>query len=260
MKEAQADAPLLDTRRTLSQVSDTDLVCQLHINRILPTDGHVQGEMDREFTTCSPWIAAVGGTQGVYRVETPAWVLAQHRHVLLQGLAVYLVIPNGSIARDQIIIPSLPAVTVIIDPPSSQSNRKLQGQRGAKKTVMLRIRGYDSEPDFTARELRRYLLTDDLSARRQLERCSQGLVTIDASRYGVLDIPIESNIEGLTSMEVMNLAEVYVNDIILASDPQVDNIRAWADFLMFIIPPGTGGWAAFATVSGKQSVFNDRWG
>jgi len=125
---------------------------------------------------------------------------------------------------------------------------------------MLRIRGYDSEPDFTAQELRRYLVLDNLSARRQIERCSQGLITIDASRYGVLDVPIQSNIQGLTNMEVMNLAESYVNDVILASDTQVDSIRDWADFLMFIIPPGTGAWAAFATVSGKQSVFNNRWG
>jgi len=75
-----------------------------------------------------------------------------------------------------------------------------------------------------------------------------------------LDVPIQSNIQGLTNMEVMNLAESYVNDVILASDTQVDSIRDWADFLMFIIPPGTGAWAAFATVSGKQSVFNNRWG
>lgn len=125
---------------------------------------------------------------------------------------------------------------------------------------MLRIRGYDSEPDFSLQELRRYLLEDDLSARRQLERCSRGTVTMDASRYGVLDVPIESNVEGLTNMEVMNLAETYVNEVILASDRQVDSIRSWADFLIFVIPPGTGAWAAFATISGKQSVFNDRWG
>eukprot|EP00977_Amphora_coffeiformis_P021513 scaffold9427_cov175-Amphora_coffeaeformis.AAC.1 len=259
--ENRAKAPALATHRTLSQVSDTDLVCQLHINRVLPTDGRVEGDLDREFTTCSPWIDALGGIQGVYRLETPAWVLSHHRNELLRGVAVYLVIPNGSIAGDEIVIPSLPDVTVMVDPPSSPRRyRQLQGQRGAKKTVMLRIRGYDSEPDFTVQELRRYLLLDNLSARRQLERCSQGLVTMDASRYGVLDVPIQSNIEGLSNTEVMNLAESYVNDIILASDPQVDNIREWADFLIFVIPPGTGGWAAFATVSGKQSVFNNRWG
>ena len=259
---------------TSTSSSNDDFICQLHINRILPEDGRITAateaaEEAREFTTCSPWSADRGGTMGVYRITPPAWILTQHKHVLLRGVTLFLVIPGGTIQQDEIFIPNENVVTVAFNPPSSLSwseslHRQLQSSsqrgRGAKKTVMLRIRGRDAQPDFSLAELYRYLLTDDLSAKRQLERCSHGLVTLDASRYGVLDVPLDTNIEGLTNTQVMNLAETYVNDVILATDAVVKNIREWADFLIFVVPPGTGSWAAFATVSGKQSVFNNRWG
>ena len=248
---------------TTSDDSSSSLICQLHINRILPNDGQVVStDEDREFTTCSLWNE--GTTTGAYLIHPPAWVLEQHRLILVRGLALYLTIPGGYITttgNDQIIIPNPQTVTVLLDPSSSSSHeRQLQRVSGAKKTVMLRIRGKDAQPDFTMEELYSYLLTHDLSARRQLERCSQGLVTLDASRYGILDVPLDTDIDGLKHLQVMNLAETYVNQVILATDTQVDNIRDWADMLIFVLPPGTGNWAAFATVSGKQSVFNNRWG
>ena len=42
-------------------------------------------------------------------------------------------------------------------------------------------------------------------------------------------------------------------------DEAVDNIRNLAHMTVLVIPPGTGGWAAFATMRGKQSVFNNLW-
>lgn len=220
----------------------------------------IHDEQDGQFTTCSPWTTGEA-TQGAYQLDTPAWILSHYQSQLKQGLPVFLMIPHGFITRDTIVIPEPETVEVISDDVQHrlQRRRKLK-QSVAKKTVMLRIRGLDSEPDFSISQLTSYLLTHQLSARRQLERCSHGLVTLDASRYGVLDVPINVNIQGLTNLEVMNLAEKYVNGVVLANDNQVDNIRAWADFLLFVIPPGTGGWAAFATVSGKQSVYNNRWG
>jgi hypothetical protein len=258
-----------DPSRRLAEVSDTDLVCQLEINRILPPDGHLhQPEADREFYTCSPWQSSSGSStgmlQGNYKIVPPAWILEQHRHLLLRGQHLYVVVPDGSVVRDEVVIPRLDEVALLVDPPTvgnTNDRRELNTRaRGSKKTVMVRVRGWDAAPDFTVQQLESFLLTHDKSARRQLERCSQGLMTLDASRFGVLDVPIASNIDGLTNIEVMNLAEEYVNSVLLRNVADVESIRSWADLLLFVIPPGTGGWAAFATVSGKQSVYNNQWG
>jgi hypothetical protein len=267
--------------RRAQVVAATDLVCQLEINRILPPDGHLhQPEADREFYTCSPWQSSSGTgsggmLQGNYKIDPPAWIMAQHRHLLLRGQHLYLAIPHGQVERDEVVIPRLDEVTLLVDPPTTGGGtvggsdggrhggrqRQLNTRaRGSKRTVMLRIRGWDAEPDFSLRQLESFLYTHESSARRQLERCSQGVMTLDASRFGVLDVPIASNIDGLTNMEVMNLAEAYVNEVLLRNVADVESIRSWADLLLFVVPPGTGGWAAFATVSGKQSVYNNQWG
>ena len=184
---------------------------------------------------------------------------------MVRGFVLYLVIPGGYTLQDEMVIPNAKVVNILLGSPDQELEQEDGGQErrqlqrstiGAKKTVMLRVRSRDAEPVYSLDELYTYLLTDDLSARRQFERCSQGRMTLDANRYGILDVHLDVNLDGMKNTEVMNLAETYVNDVILANDPDVDSIRSWADLLIFVIPPGTGDWAAFATVSGKQSVFN----
>lgn len=253
----------LSRRLAQAATEEDNLICQVHINAILPPSGNisVDDEKNGQFTTCSLWVTGET-TQGAYLVDTPGWILDYYQTPLRQGSPVFLIIPDGSVSQDRIIIPQPDTVSVLAEDHHERRRRRRRNlqQPTGKRTVMLRIRGLDAEPDFSIQELTSYLITHPLSARRQLERCSQNLLTLDASRYGVLDVPLNVEIQGLTNLQVMNLAETYVNEVILKSDSQVSNIRAWVDFLLFVIPPGTGGWAAFATVSGKQSVYNNRWG
>jgi hypothetical protein len=206
--------------------------------------------------------------RGMYTITIPEWIEQQEKAKLESSQAgpVYLSIPGGSLTVDQVHIPYPERVTVVsqdVNNAPSFLRHERHGRRRALTTtgkpvtkgqlsvVVLRIIATDAEPDFTAAELYDLIFVADPSMKTQYEKCSWGQLIIESTDYGVMDVHINAQAAGSTNAALMNLAESVADDI-LQSNGDGDSIREYADLIMFVVPPGTGGWAAYATVNGKQ--------
>lgn len=257
-------------RRTL----EDPLICKLAINAIMYSD---ESPLE-EFYSCSllktqddPENAFLEGT---YQIIPPETIIRDRRDLLLRGQEVYLEIPRGHVVNDQVILPSTSGdehhgIRIIPKPEILSSNdngndnnrnRQLAKSRpkstGSFQAVMIRIIANDAEPTFSAEQLYNYLFsTTELSAKSQLEACSGGALTIkqdDNPDLRVMEVKIDTDVEGKTNKALMNMAEVAINQQYKDTLLNGKSIRDYTNALMFVVPPGTGSWAAFATVSGKS--------
>jgi hypothetical protein len=156
-------------------------------------------------------------------------------------------------------VPNATAVKVV-DLPEQAGRRKLRtfpAKQGQLTLLPIRIITRDSEPDFSADRLHELLFDDEVSLAKQMRRCSFGKIGFLPTKYGVLEVPVDLNASGTQYNVVSNAADRASVDLVTED---VEDIRDVADFIMFILPPGTlGGWAAFGNVNGVGTVFNNRW-
>ncbi|KAL7556099.1 hypothetical protein ACA910_008068 [Epithemia clementina (nom. ined.)] len=249
---------------------------------------------DNDLWICEPLNPLTGTTSGSYRfnLDLLSGDIAQHirasllHHDYTQRLDkpnhILLKIPGGRLTLDRVYIPDPTLVTLVQDDNDDddenkalrreqdrsflhQYRRQLRNppSKGELRTVMIRISTSDSSPTFTAEELQNVLYHSTVAnPKRQFELCSFGQLTLlePNDMGGILDIYLPNvTARGNTPGVLTNEAEAVANAY-LSEQYGIANIRSWTDMLMFVVPPGTGGWAAFATVSGKQSTFNDGWG
>lgn len=238
-------------RRTLAD----PIFCLLSINVVMNQD-----DSHDEFYSCSLLLEGEY-TEGTYDITPPTNVFGQQHEALLKsGQEVYLEIWNAQITNDAVLLPLDAVVHVLHGPPPQRHQRRRFLARGPSTTgsfraVMLRIITDDAEPTFDKDTLYNYLFTADLSVKRQFERCSANVLTMEPDAVlndGVINVRLSGTVAaGQTSKALMNLAEVRFNQEyrnILGGQ----SIRDHIDALLFVVPPGTGDWAAFATVSGKS--------
>ena len=152
--------------------------------------------------------------------------------------------------------------------PSHRQLRRPQST-GRLKTLMIRVSTNDSTPTFTASELKDFLFDSPVAnPKRQLELCSFGQLTLEEFDQddgdgggGVLDVSLpNTTVVGAKPNELVNLAEAAANAYYsnralsnqTTTEGAITNVRASTDLLLFVLPPGTGDWAAYATVNGKQ--------
>lgn len=127
---------------------------------------------------------------------------------------------------------------------------------GNFQIMVLRVVALDSEPSVSAEELYNLTFVDEVSLKRQLFRCSFGKLEVQA-KYGVLNVPIRINVQGVDRGDVIREAYTVAPRLVREF---VQDVRTLVDAVMLILPPGTAGpWAAYGTMRGKQSVYNDKW-
>jgi len=127
---------------------------------------------------------------------------------------------------------------------------------GNFQIMVLRVVALDSEPSVSVEELYNLTFVDEVSLRQQLFRCSFGKLDVQ-STYGVLNVFIRINVQGVD--RGVAIAEAYKVAPSLVSE-LVEDVRAVVDAVMIVLPPGTADtWAAYGTMRGKQSVYNDKW-
>lgn len=258
-------------------------ICFLSLNALMYSD-----DTQEEFYSCS-LLRNDDFLEGTYRINPPSHVLSGGRKEMLsQGQEVYLEIQSAIITEDEIILPSLSNLQVegeeslamdsnvrIIgrtrhNNNNSRHERRLQeriqrrrqlianrpSSTGSFTAVLIRISTNDAEPTLSAETLYNYMFTASPSVKSQFEACSAGRLTVNADPiFRVIDIRLDqTSVENKSNKALMNLAETALNDK-YQNDPQYLNgvsIRDYTNALMFVVPPGTGTWAAFATVAGKN--------
>ena len=194
----------------------------------------------------------------------------EHNH---HDVIVVLEIPGGTLTSDAVVIPHPHQVTLLEEdegslsdsPPlprriSRSTHRQLRkpSSLGALTATLIHISTSDSTPTYGADQVYDLLYhATRASTKRQFESCSFGQLTLLEPAFGVLDIVLsdvsvyDSNVE-VKAASLTNWAEQAANVYLSEKYGISQGVRSWTDLLLFVLPPGTGGWAAYATVSGKQ--------
>jgi hypothetical protein len=199
------------------------------------------------FFACHP-VRADGKVIGLlYTLDLPKTLLEPHREQIVKGGDLFISIPGGGLASDSVIIPDVDTVVLVEAPANLQSGRSLNSRTtGTLELIIIRIIAKDASPNFSADELRGYIFENDISVKHQYSLCSWGKLNFEPVQGGIMEVEIDIAAQGQSYMTIMNAGETRANEVVGRT------VREMVDHIMFVIPPGTGSWAAFAAVSGKQ--------
>jgi hypothetical protein len=246
----------------------TELQHRVPISTISAKQSTRLGKHHEEFVSCLPVARdedvasnmenfhVIGG---MYSLEVPAWLMQQERSRLMNGQeAVIVAIPGATLTLDSVIVPDPQRMFVVSDNSSrslllrSQKQRALGRKPASKGTLSvttLRVSTLDSAPDYTAAELYQLLYEGDPSFREQYIRCSSGQLVMEPNAYAVMNVKVNRTLATMTSVGALVNEAILVANVIIEES---NGILANTDLLMIVLPPGTGDWAAYATISGKQ--------
>jgi hypothetical protein len=277
---AAAHNDLLEAQPMLRHVQNRpdEILCHIVQNEIMYEPDVFGQPKHGEFYVCNP-VESDGYISGLmYTVQLSEDILANKKDALASGEDIFVAISGATLAVDSVVVSDSTYMRVAEPAFNIRNRRNLKpNTQGILYVVVVRIIANDAEPEFTAEELYQLLFQDDVSMRTQYEKCSFGKLKMFPSSYGVLDVKVNMNAAGSTYSLLMNAAGPIADSMVADR-----SVRDVADLIMFVIPPGTGGWAAFATVAGKQvrslesdqrstsirisylvlfakSVFNNRW-
>ena len=241
-------------RRNQQQDQDGPAIYRLGVNQVLNEDGSHE-----EFFSCTRLVDD-NFEEGTYTIQLSDETPGVDLDLLRRGQEVFLEIDGGLVTQNQIILTPDTRIQVSHSRPGKRRLAPVTST-GSFSPIIIRISTEDATPAFSASTLYSYLFDANLlSVKNQLEKCSANALTIHPDPlFGVIDVQLSTTAVGKTAMAITNLAEAKVNtDYSAVLNGQ--SIRNYADALLFVVPPGTGSWAAFATVSGKVSTYNDKWG
>ena len=223
------------------------------------------------------WGCEIQGEEGIYLLEENVLsdsIVSQANEAIREQGNLEIWIPDGTIDSDVVKCPHPALITPLetsSPPPSLRSQQPQLDQYlsvavtprrrgpdsvGTADIAVLRIHALDSSPTTMSVDLEDLLIEQENSAKRQFEACSSDAFSL--SLYGVFDVFIDWELYDrngrpkYTNTQVANEGERVFNR-------QSFDLKDRVDILLIQVPPGTGFWAAYATVNGKTAVFNDVW-
>ena len=196
----------------------------------------------------------------MYSLELPSRMLHQVKLTLLRGEELLLSIDGGYLHGDRVLYGNSSALKLIEHPFGSRAlqKRKLSAPplEGDLSVIILRITATDAEPTDSAETLYNLTFLSEVSLRSQLYKCSAGKVRLAPTEYGVMEVAVNVSATGNSQYTIINAAYQSALHLIPTG---VQDIRSLADFVMLVLPPGTGNWAAFGAIPGQQTAYNDKY-
>jgi hypothetical protein len=230
-------------RRT---AEDNTLLCLLSLSAVMNQD-----ETSSEFYSCALLVNHTH-LEGTFDIDPPLGILDEYQDELRRGQDVYLELSDATLTEDTVVIWSDDSVRVVEPPARRRRLSRRPPTTGSFLAVMIRITANDAEPDFSADQLYDYLFESQPNVKRQIELCSGGALTMRPDpNLRVSNVHLDLDALGKSNKALMNLAEVRFNTAYGAQMGGL-TIRDYTDTVLFVLPPGTGSWAAFATVAGKS--------
>jgi hypothetical protein len=186
----------------------------------------------------------------------------------------WVVVPGGTIDVETASVNVPEADAIYIADPSDRRlsisqeqldrhhSRRLATATGTKKVLIVYIRAKDADPTPSVNTVYETAFENEVSLKHQYARCSRGLLNLEPTELGVLDVTVNLSIDKTDKNALVQAAEAIALLRIqeVTKDLSITNTRQYADLIMFIVPPGTGNWLAYASVGGGLSVYNDEWG
>jgi hypothetical protein len=231
------------------------LLCQLKLYGVFYEktifSRKVQQEPD-SFIVCHPLDDNDRVSELMYKIDLSESVLAEVRPRLKQSEQVHVQITDAIVQHDVVVMQKTSTVQVL----AATGRRQLKppALTGDLTALMLRVVATDSEPDDSEELLHQLTFGTSISLASQLFDCSAGKFRLSPTEHGVLTVNVDIAAYG-SSRELLANAALEAAGVLLGLD-----IYYAADFLMIVLPPGTGDWAAFGVIPGKQTVYNNQWG
>ena len=132
------------------------------------------------------------------------------------------------------------------------------------KVLVLRVVAKDSATTATEAELADDIFGHDedlVNLKSQYNACSYGQLQFNAlttntavGTDGVYTVYLNDTV-------IDGAAESHIREaVVTEATAKLGRLSDVADYVMIILPPGTGSWLAYAYVNYWQSVYNDNWG
>ena len=240
----------------------TSLLCVLSFHDVIyqPNVMRRHSTESGYFIICHPFEENGHVSELMYSLELPSRMLRQVKPALLRGEELLLNIHGGYVHGDRVLYGNSSALKLIEDPFGSRTlqERKLRAPplEGDLSVIILRITATDAQPTDSAETLYNLTFLSEVSLRSQLYKCSVGKVRLAPTEYGVMEVAVNISATGNSQFTIINSAYQSALHLI---PPGVQDIRSLADFVMLVLPPGTGNWAAFGAIPGKQTAYNDKY-
>jgi hypothetical protein len=185
----------------------------------------------------------------------------------------WVAIPGGFIdtTTAAVVVPDASTVYTTKGPPTGRRlsqqqlekhhSRRLAEAKGTLKVLVVYIRASNASPTPSTNSVYQTAFQNEVSLKSQFARCSLNQLQLEPTALGVLDVTVNMRVGSTDKTQFVNAAE----DLALArirsitGDTSITNTRQYADLVMYIVPPGTGNWLAYASVGGGMSVYNDKW-
>ncbi|GKY90413.1 hypothetical protein MPSEU_000015100 [Mayamaea pseudoterrestris] len=273
------------TVATTSQDKDSASVlhCRLVLFNALQKQQKQASHTSRDFVSCQPVEFGVtlpytySFTEDKDEDAPLIEILKSAKPRLARGKLLFLKISNGRIAENKVVIAKDASLELFHEDETASSSmirhdhRHLLGappNSGTLTAIVIRIIANDAQPTPTSDEMHYYVFDSSMSLRSQLLRCSAGKLNIAPTSFGVLDARVNLSANGRNYLDLVNEAYDAALPVVQRSDSSITDVRNLSDLIMFVLPPGTIStgsgraqfdWAAFGTIPGQQTVFNDVW-
>lgn len=235
----------------------TSILCHITMECVSTREADGQTHQQQHHHECSPVENGLVSDFS-YTVDLPTEFIEKNNDALLAG-TLFANIPMGQIVDSAVVYPFNSEITVGTAPESFETRRRrLSASTETRTVLVLRISANDATPAFSDQQYFNYIFDEtnvtQPTLASQYKRLSFGKLNFVPTKYGIMDVKVNMNANGATSMSIRDAAIAVVQ-----SKYSVSTITQLADHVMLCIPPGTGNWAGSSPVMSWRLVLNDQW-
>ncbi|KAJ1445098.1 hypothetical protein M885DRAFT_579810 [Pelagophyceae sp. CCMP2097] len=132
-------------------------------------------------------------------------------------------------------------------------------EAGESNVLIVRVSTPSQAPTLSATELSDLAFSREkgrVTLASQFDECSMGaLQFVPKEGFGIVGGVVEVTVAASSDDEVLRTT---ASDALTAA-LRVESLDDFFDHIMFVLPPGSGSWLAYAYLCNKVSVFNDDW-
>ena len=233
------------------QLASKNILCNVIHNEVM-FEPDMYGDIALgDFYACNPVSDNGYISSESFTLDLPDRILKEYGYRLEEGFSLYVEIPDATLTSDSVLVHSEDQMRVVEPPSNLQHRRRLNRPStiGSLDVIVIRITANDSEPSYSAHDLYNIMFDDGISMRSQFRMCSNGNLDIRPTVHGVMNVKVNLSVSENSHGAFVNAATVAA-DALLPSGSR--SVRDVADLVLFVVPPGTGSFAAYATVNGVQ--------
>ena len=232
----------------------SSLLCRMVILDTLYDDGGSSEEL-----ACIP-IINDKESDDVVPIHLPADLEEAHATELEQG-RLHVKITNAEVTNDGDDISITGASKFSVAEDLTNGRRHLQDRAlqtfGETTLAIVRIRTRGASPSATRDDLELLMNPNEVNLRTQLEACSVGKVQLKKADRFIIDVSVNQPASAFAGRPNKLIRAVQTE--LLRDFGDIESVSEIADRIMFVAPPGTGKWSAYAVRNHWRSVYNDKW-